>query len=69
MVLHLKTGAQTLKFLTADGLTPQNRCPDPEIFEVMMVSHVKTGAQTLKFLTADGLTPQNRCPDPEISNC
>ena len=21
----------TLKFLTADGLTPQNRCPDPEI--------------------------------------
>ena len=32
MVLHLKTGAQTLKFLTADGLTPQNTCRDPEIF-------------------------------------
>ena len=23
MVSHLKTGARTLKFLTADGLTPQ----------------------------------------------
>ena len=31
MVSHLKTGAPTLKFLTADGLTPQKRSLDPEI--------------------------------------
>ena len=31
LVGHLKIGAQALKFIIADGLTPQNRCPDPEI--------------------------------------
>ena len=30
-VSHLKKGAQSLKFLTTHGLTPQKRCPDPEI--------------------------------------
>ena len=50
-----------MKVLTADGLTPQSRCTDPETFYLLMVSHLKTRAETLKFRTADGLTPPKRC--------